>query len=275
MKRPPLRRLTSPVTPKETEAAGIKSSNEKARSRAKAIAEICQLAGMGKKATADLIAGDLTVDQARMQVLESKAIEAEKTKITSSIGSKILKPKEIDDFCSLVERRISEDPSKAEEYGPFIDYISKLLDFSEALSKENSRLRNEIRTIVRNVNHRDDEAWAAYKEKRLSEAFKIMGWSEGKRRSRVDPVEFVLHYLSLASGIDYEWDEYSKSVFADVQEKHPPISKEEAIEVLKTFYHLQSFASTVKMLQRALHAVKKKHPEWIFPKGFLPDNWPQ
>jgi hypothetical protein len=275
MKKPPLRKLTTPVTSKKRETAGVKSGSDEARSRAKAIAEICQLAGMGKEATADLIAGELTVDQARMQVLESKAVEAEKTKITSSIGSKILTPEEIDDFCSLVERRISEDPSKAEEYGPFIEYIDKLLDFSDALSRENSRLRNEIRTIVRNVNRRDDEAWAAYKEKRLSEVFKIMGWSEGKRRSKVDPVEFVLHYLSLASGIDYEWDEYSKSVFADVQEKHPPISKEEAIEVLKTFYDLQSFESTVKMLQRALHAVRQQHPDWTFPEGFLPDNWPR
>jgi hypothetical protein len=106
-------------------------------------------------------------------------------------------------------------------------------------------------------------AWAAFTspdrhEKRASNAIKELGFSEGKRRSRINHNAVFHEYLNLILG-GIDWDTFQQI---------PAIPKQEAVQAIQKKYELASYESAYKFIQRA---IKDQGQEG---QGLLPSNWP-
>ena len=106
-------------------------------------------------------------------------------------------------------------------------------------------------------------AWAAYTtpdkhEKRASNAIKELGFSVGKRTSRINHKALFHEYLNLILG-GIDWETF-KSI--------PAISKEEAIQALQEKYELASYDAAYKFIQRIILEQGQEG------RGLLPSSWP-
>jgi len=149
----------------------------------------------------------------------------------------------------------------------FPDIKNKILD--AASSKEPLILdKEDVQTLARIVAEHalfEDRLKAARDvfftdgrhDKRASDAVKELGFSEGRRKSRINHEAVFWEYLDLTLG-GIDWSNFQLI---------PAVSKTEAVKIIQKKYDLQSYDAAYKFIQRI---IKQKGQSG---QGLLPANW--